>query len=145
MRLFLIAALSTLLFAAAPTRAEDSTLPSAALQEALIKTSMLTLNDANLTKNYTVLYAQLAKAWRDETSADKLKEIFKPFADAQINYAMIVAMPPVTEAVKVDDGGALRISGYFKTEPNRVHYDLAFVQSEGTWKPIKLSINIRAP
>ena len=40
------------LLLAAPARAEN-TVPSAELQEILIKTSLLTLNDANLTGNYT--------------------------------------------------------------------------------------------
>ena len=32
------------------------------MQEILIKTALLTLNDANVTGNYTVLHAKLSKA-----------------------------------------------------------------------------------
>ena len=49
-------------------------MPSAVLQEILIKTSMLPLNDANLTGNYTVLHAKLAKPFRDQFSPDRLKQ-----------------------------------------------------------------------
>jgi hypothetical protein len=54
--------------------AGQDTVPSAVLQEILIKTSMLPLNDANLTGNYTVLHAKLAKPFRDQFSPDRLKQ-----------------------------------------------------------------------
>lgn len=38
----------------------ENTVPSEQLQEVLIKSSLLTFNDANLTGNYTVMYAKMA-------------------------------------------------------------------------------------
>jgi len=72
MRLHAVAAIIGALMLAMPAQAED-TVPSAVLQEILIKTSMLTLNDANLTGNYTVLHAKLAKPFRDQFSPDRLR------------------------------------------------------------------------
>ncbi|MCK9915311.1 hypothetical protein MXD81_39745 [Microbacteriaceae bacterium K1510] len=145
MRSLLIAAFTGLLLTMAPARAQESALPSPQLQERLIKGFLITLNDADLTKDYSVLHARLAKPWREQTSPDKLKEIFKAFADQQINYAMIVSMRPVSQEVKVDDHGVLHIRGYFETAPNRVYYDLLFMQSEDEWKPLKLAVNLKKP
>src|ERR1019366_7472965 len=80
MRSYLCWAIMGALLLAGPARAEN-TVPSAEFQEILIKTSLLTLNDANLTGNYAVLHAKLAKVFRDQITPDGLKKGFKPFAD----------------------------------------------------------------
>src|SRR5690242_21693488 len=94
MRLRLFALIAALIALAAPARAEN-TVPSAQLQEILIKTSLLTLNDANITGNYAVLHAKLAKPFRDQFTPDKLKQAFKGFADQKLDYGLIAAKPPV--------------------------------------------------
>jgi hypothetical protein len=120
--------------------------PGPERQEALIKASLMTFNDANVTGNYTVLHAKLSKPFRDQFTPDKLKETFKPFADAHIDFDIVVAKPPVPAAeAKVDDDGRLALRGYFDTQPSRVHYDLAFIMSEGEWKLIKLNVNVKKP
>jgi hypothetical protein len=59
MRLHLVGVLIGALLLIVPAHAEDK-IPNALLQEILIKTTLLTFNDANLTGNYTVLHAN----WR---------------------------------------------------------------------------------
>src|SRR5262249_3580342 len=71
------------------------TVPSSAAQEILIKTSLLTLNDAIVSGNYTVLHAKLAKPFREQFDPDRLKQAFKSFADQKIDIAAISAAPPV--------------------------------------------------
>src|SRR5262245_60313669 len=56
-------------------------------QEILIKTSLLTFNDANLTGNYTVLHARLATVFRNQFSAEQLADVFKSFRDQRINLS----------------------------------------------------------
>ena len=150
MRLRLVCALLGALFLAgtiwaAPAAAEPA-MPSEAVQEKLIKTCILTLNDANLTGNYTVLHAKLAKPFREQFSPEKLKQAFKPFADQKIDLQMIAAKTPVATAdAMIDQRGALLLRGYFDTAPNRVTYDLAFIPSEGEWKPLKLNVKVKPP
>jgi hypothetical protein len=125
------------LLLAAPARAEN-TVPSAELQEILIKTSLLTLNDANLTGDYTVLHAKLAKPFREQFSQDRLKQVFKAFADQKADWGLIAAKPPVaTSETTIDNRGALILCGYFDTKPSRLIHELDFLPSEGEWKPIK--------
>ncbi|MCP9629834.1 hypothetical protein NML43_22320 [Rhodopseudomonas palustris] len=120
--------------------------PDKELQEVLIKTSLITFNDANVTNNYTVLHAKLSQPFRDQFTPDKLKESFKPFADAHVDFDIIAAKPPIlTEPAKVDDEGKLTLRGYFDTKPNRVSYDLAFIRSEGEWKLIRLNVDVKKP
>lgn len=138
------AAFAALVLFAAPAFAQK--VPSSELQEVLIKASLMSFNDANVTGNYTVLHAKLSKPFRDQFPPDKLKQTFKAFADQHIDFDIVVAKPPVAaEEAKVDDTGRLALRGYFDTKPSRVHYDLAFIMSDGEWKLIKLNVNVKKP
>jgi hypothetical protein len=118
--------------------------PGAEMQEVLIKASLMSFNDANVTGSYAVLHAKLSKPFRDQFPPDKLRQTFRPFADAHIDFDVVVAKPPVpTETVRIDDDGRLLLRGYFDTQPSRVHYDLAFILSEGEWKLIRLNVNVK--
>ena len=145
MRSYLCWAIMGALLLAGPARAEN-TVPSAEFQEILIKTSLLTLNDANLTGNYAVLHAKLAKVFRDQITPDGLKKGFKPFADQKVDFGFISAKPPIASVeAKLDNRGALLLRGSFDTAPSRVTYELDFLPSEGLWKPIMLNVRAKPP
>jgi hypothetical protein len=134
-----------LLTVSAPGRA-DEPVPSPQDQEILIKTSLLTFNDANITGNYDVLHARLAKPFRDGSPSDKLKEAFKGFADNGISIDGIAAAKPVlTEEARIDDRGALLLHGYFDVSPvTRVSFELDYVFENG-WKVIKIKVQVGRP
>lgn len=145
MRLQFIAAVIGAFLWAVPASAEN-TVPSDLLQEKLIKTYLLTFNDANLTGNYAVLHAKLAKPFRDQFNPDKLKQAFKSFADQKVDLGIIAAKQPIaTTPSKIDNRGALVVRGYFDTAPSRVIYELDFVPSEEEWKPISIHVNVKKP
>ena len=89
-----MAAAALLLVVATPMAALAQGMPSATLQEILIKTTLLTFNDANITGDYAVLRARLSKPFRDQFPVEKLKETFKAFADKEITIDPIAASPP---------------------------------------------------
>ncbi len=130
------------LLLAAPAQAEEK-MPTAQIQEILIKTALLTLNDAGLTGNYDVLHAKLSKPFREQFSADQLKTAFKGLVEQKADMGLIATMPVVSTDAEIDEHGALILRGYFDTKPSRLNYDLGFVPSEGEWKPIKLNIDLR--
>jgi hypothetical protein len=145
MRLHLVGTLMSALLLLTPALAQDK-IPGAPQQETLIKTALLTLNDANVTGNYTVLHAKLAKKFRDQITPHKLKLAFKSFADQKIDWDLIAARVPVAASeAKIDNRGALILRGYFDTRPSRVNYELDFMISEGEWKPIMLNVKLRRP
>ena len=139
---FLAAVIGAFLFTV-PASAQN-TVPSDQLQEVLIKASLLTFNDANLTGNYGVLHAKLSKPFRDQFSPEKLKQAFKAFADKKIDLGVIVLKPPVaTAASMIDSRGALVLRGYFDTTPNRASFELDFLPSEGEWKPFMIHVTVK--
>jgi hypothetical protein len=118
--------------------------PGAELQEVLIKASLLSFNDANVTGNYAVFHAKLSKPFRDQFAPEKLAEIFKEFRDKRIDFDIVAAKKPIAaEEPKIDDRGVLALKGYFDTTPSRVNYDLAFIMSDGEWKLIKINVDVK--
>jgi hypothetical protein len=120
--------------------------PNSVLQEMLVKVSLLTFNDANLTGNYSVFHARLAKPFRDKYPPEQLAAGFKVFRDQKIDLDLVAAMQPIpVEDAKVDDRGVLRMKGYFGTQPSRVNYDLQFIMSDGEWKLFHITVNVKEP
>ena len=119
--------------------------PSERTLEVLVKTSLLSFNDANVTGNYAVLHEKLSKPFRQEFPPEKLKEAFKEFIEKNIDIELIAALKPIYEpASSIDSEGKLLVKGYFPTEPIRVNFNLAFIPSDGEWKLIRLNVKLGA-
>ena len=117
--------------------------PSDRALEALVKSSLLTLNDANVTGNYSVLHAKLSKPFRQQFSPEKLKETFREFSQGNADFDIIAAMPP-TYAPRpvVDEDGKLVVKGGFPTEPSPLLFELEFIPSDGEWKLIRIHVKL---
>jgi hypothetical protein len=137
---------AALVLALAGSPAFAQPVPSALVQEILIKASLLTFNDANVTGNYTVFHAKLSKPFREQFPPAKLADIFKEFREKHIDIDLIAARAPVAaEEAKVNDRGILNLRGYFDTAPSRVNYDLGFILSDGEWKLIRINVDLKKP
>jgi hypothetical protein len=120
--------------------------PDPDMQEVMIKTTLLTFNDANVTQNYSVLHSKLSKQFREQFPPERLKEVFKPFVDQKIDIDIIAAKAPIpAKAAEVDERGVLSLTGHFDIKPSHVFYDLGYVMSDGEWKPIKINVNVKPP
>jgi len=142
----IVAAATMLLLSASLAPASAQKAPDPTMQEVLIKSTLMTFNDANVTGIYTVLHAKLSKPFRDQFSPEKLKQAFKVFADKHIDFEIIAAKKPISYAdATVDDRGVLALAGYFDTTPSHVYYDLKYIMSDGEWKPIRINVDVRRP
>lgn len=136
-----VSAVATMMACAAV--AQSPALPTPKVEEVMVKTSLLTLNDANLTGNYDVLFAKMARPFRERYSPDTLKQAFRGFAGHHIDA--IAGMPIAsTSEPRIDEHGALLLRGYFDTTPSRLTYELDFGVSEGQWKLIAIDVKVRS-
>lgn len=143
-RLTFAAALALSAAVCGPAIAQTAMLPTPKVEEVMVKTTLLTLNDANLTGNYDVLFARMAKPFRDRFTADTLKQAFKSFAGHHIDA--IAAMPIVPSSKpEIGSRGELMLRGYFDTAPSRLSYQLDFAVSEGEWKPVAIDVKVKGP
>lgn len=135
-------ALMLLLASVAQANAQGS-LPAGRSLEALLKSSLISFNDANVTGNYEVFHARLAKPFREEFSPRELRAAFKEFTDKAIDLDIVAAFTPIYEEPPVIDGeGRLSLKGYFATEPSRVRFAMDFIPAEGEWRLLRIHVQV---
>jgi hypothetical protein len=134
-----------MVLAVSAAQAQDR-VPSERAMEALVKTSLLSFNDANVTGNYSVFHAKLSGPFRQQFSTERLKETFKDFSEKHIDFDVIAAYQAVySPAPSIDSDGKLLVKGYFPTEPVRVNFELDFIPSDGDWKLIRIHVKLDSP
>lgn len=141
-----LAAVLAVLLLAAPLARGQNQVPSERALEALVKASLLSFNDANVTGNYTVFHAKLSKPFRQQFSPERLKETFKEFNEKNVDIDIVAALKPTyTSVPSVDAEGKLLVKGYFPTEPMRVNFELDFIPSDGEWKLVRINVKVDTP
>ena len=124
--------------------ASAASFPSDDEQEILIRTTLMTFNDANMTGNYSVLHAKGSKEVQAQLSIEKLFETFKPFRTNQLFFEDIIYEDYDSyEDAKLDDEGALVLAGVFKTDSIRVKYRLRFVKNDAAWKWLGINADVQ--
>jgi hypothetical protein len=137
------AAAVAVLVAASPIRAHALDMPSPFVQEVLIKSILVTLNDAVASDNFNVFHAKISKPFRDQFPPEKLRAIFKDLIEKHAVFDAIVASPVIAEEdARIDEKGVLRLKGRFDTTPKKVKYQLGFIPSDGQWKLSGVTIDI---
>ena len=129
----------------APASAQAPKIPAEPEIEMLIKQSLLTLNDANLTGNYAVMHARMAPKLRTQFTAEQVKAAFRDFADQRVDFALIVTQKPIlSEPARFDAEGALVLVGRFDTRPSRVVFSLRMLTLDGRWSILGINVNTTA-
>ena len=108
--------------------AEKSAAPAATAQKMpdgpalniLIRRTLLSINDANLSGNYTVLRDLAAPDFQKANDAQKLAGIFANLRNSKIDFAPIVYFDPkLVRQPEFDKDGRLRLSGFIPTSRSR--------------------------
>ena len=101
----------------------------------LIRSTLLTLNDANRSGNYTVLRDLAAPDFQAKNSAADLADSFADLRRRKFDlFATALVAPELTAAPALDGKGMLRLTGHFPTRPQQIDFDLLF-QNVGTqWR-----------
>ena len=138
-------AVTALMLMASLAQAQNK-VPSERALEALVKTTLLTFNDANVTGNYEVFHAKLSKPFREQFPVERLARRFQEFNKKHVDFDIVTALKPSYDpAPKVDDNGKLLVKGYFPTEPLQVYFNLEFIPSDGEWKLIAINVKVGDP
>jgi len=114
----------------------------------LVRTTLLTLNDALRTGNYTVLRDRGAPGFRDANSAARLGQIFSQLAASGLDLSVVSVMPPqLSEAPILNQAqGTLNLKGYFPTKPTRIDFEVLYQSVGGHWQVFGLSVKpVKAP
>ena len=116
-------------------------LPPPDVMLGLIRTTIIAINQANQTGNYTVLRDLGAPDFRNANDASRLAAIFQVLREQGIDFTPLLQIPPeVSETPSIDAQGLLHLVGFFPTEPLRVNFDMSFQAEKGRWRPYTISV-----
>lgn len=116
-------------------------MPAADHMLGLIRTTIIAIDQANRTGNYTVLRDLGAPDFRNANDASRLGLIFQVLREKAIDFSPLLQISPeVSEPPAITEQGLLRLVGFFPTEPLRVNFDLSFQAIEGRWRPYTISV-----
>jgi hypothetical protein len=116
--------------------------PNAEQIVVLLRTTILTLNDALWTGNFTVLRDVSAPGFREANSAARLGVIFDDLMQRRIDLSTAATLAPQLSEVPVVEPrtGMLRIKGFFPAQPQRVDFEMLFQLVGGRWRVFGMSV-----
>lgn len=119
--------------------------PNVEQQDLLVRSALMTFNDANMTGNYSVLLAKASKQFQSSFSTDKLSEGFKTFRDQNLNLEKMFMTADLLESkpAETDDDGVLHLVGSFKDDQTSLRYSLKFIQNNAVWKLLAIDIHYK--
>ena len=112
----------------------------------LIRRTLLTLNDANLSGNYSILRQLAAPSFQQAHSTAKLSQAFADLRNRKIDMAALVNFTPeLVRKPKLDKNGRLRLTGFVPTRPHQINFDLLFEKQRKRWRLFAISVKVSAP
>jgi hypothetical protein len=108
----------------------------------LLRNTLITLNDAIQTGNFTVLRDMGAPGFRDANSAGRLSQAFSDLSSKGVDLsAVTVIAPQLTEPPTLDQQkGMLHLKGYFPGQPVQINFDMLYQAVGGRWRLFGLSV-----
>jgi hypothetical protein len=108
----------------------------------LIRSTLLTLNDANRSGNYTVLRDLAAPDFQARNTAADLSQIFSDLRRRNFDlYGAALLAPQLTAVPARDQRGFLHLTGYFPTRPQQINFDLLFQDVANQWRLFGIAVN----
>jgi hypothetical protein len=125
--------------------AANSIIPNEYRMNLMIRTTIVALNQANQTGNYSVLRDLGAPGFQAANTPTRLAEAFSQLRNRNFDLAPVLFFDPkLVRPPAVQPNGLLRLSGFFPTAPQRVEFDLAFQLVEGNWRLFAIAVDTNA-
>jgi hypothetical protein len=108
----------------------------------LVRSSLLALDQANKTGNYTVLRDLGAPGFQTNTAA-RLAEIFAAQRRDNVDLSGVAVIDPQLNVLpQIEANGMMRMAGFFPSVPTQVNFDLIFAPVNGQWRLFGISVNL---
>lgn len=129
-----------------PASQPAAQMPDAVAMIIMIRSTLVALNQANQTGNYSVLRDLGAPAFQASNNPAQLAVAFTALRDQRLDIASVLAVTPeLAETPTIDQNNILKLTGFFPTEPLRINFQMAFQLVAGTWRPIALAVGANQP
>jgi hypothetical protein len=108
----------------------------------LIRSTLLALDQANKTGNYTVL-RDLGAPGFQSNSAARLGEIFAKLRSDNLDLSGVAVIDPQLSLLpQIEASGLMHMAGLFPSVPTQVNFELAFAPVNGQWRLFGISVSI---
>ncbi|WP_334538406.1 hypothetical protein [Bradyrhizobium sp. AZCC 2230] len=106
----------------------------------LIRSTLLALDQANRTGNYTVLRDLGAPGFQANTAA-RLAEIFAKQRGDKLDLSGVAVIDPQLSLLpQIEPNGLLHMAGFFPSVPSQVNFELLFAPVDGQWRVFGVSL-----
>lgn len=108
----------------------------------LVRSTLLALDHANKTGNYTVLRDLGAPGFQVNTAA-RLAEIFAKQRGDKLDLSGVAVIDPQLSLLpQIEPNGLLHMAGFFPSVPSQVNFELMFAPVEGQWRVFGVSLSV---
>lgn len=108
----------------------------------LIRSTLMALDHANKTGNYTVLRDLGAPGFQVNTAA-KLAEIFAKQRGDKLDLSGVAVIDPQLSLLpQIEPNGLLHMAGFFPSVPSQVNFELLFAPVDGQWRVFGVSLSV---
>jgi hypothetical protein len=115
--------------------------PNAEVLLVLVRTSLIALDQANKTNNYTVL-RDIGGPGMQRYSNAQLAELFANVRNSHIDLAVVsILTPQITQTPAITNEGLLSLVGNFPTQPLQIQFQTVFQPFAGQWRLFGLNVS----
>jgi hypothetical protein len=101
----------------------------------LARTTMVAVNQANQTGNYSVLHALASPRIQKKLDEKSLGQALAGFRQRKIDLSpAVLVAPQFVQPPGVDADGVLSLMGVFPTQPRQIRFSLGFRLIDGHWR-----------
>jgi hypothetical protein len=113
----------------------------------LLRNTLIGLNDALQTGNFTTFRERSAPGFQSANSPERLVQAFNDLASRRIDLSTVsVTTPQLTANPTLDqEQGMLRLQGYFPLRPTPIAFEVLYQSVDGRWRLFGLSVQPVAP
>jgi len=107
----------------------------------LLWSTVVTVDSANRSGNYSVLRDLAAQSFQIENNPARLAEIFAGIRNSRIDLSNALLVPPTyTQAPVMLREDVFRVTGYFQIRPVSLSFDVLYQWEQGQWKLLGIDI-----
>ena len=108
----------------------------------LVRSTLLALDHANKTGNYTVLRDMAAPGFQGNTAA-RLAEIFAKLRNDKLDLSGVAVIDPQLSLLpQIEANGMMRMAGFFPSVPTQVNFELMYAPVDGQWRLFGISVAV---
>ena len=109
----------------------------------LVRSTLLALDHANKTGNYTVLRDMAAPGFQAGNNAARLAEIFAKLRSDKLDLSGVAVIDPQLSLLpQIEANGMMRMAGFFPSVPSQVNFELMYAPVDGQWRLFGISVSV---